>query len=226
MAIKFLQLNIETDKHFERIIPFLEKENFDVICFQEIYEDDAKMLAEKFNLHLFLGKEVLCKGDSKAIFSKYPFVKTMEHHLWQGDHRYHLKNESFSLLEVCILHEGKEYTFFTTHLPVSYPGNIIVEYQLECYKALKPILEKEQNLLFTGDLNSPRGTFIFDDLANFLVDHIPLDLESSLDPNLHKTRGEVKYVVDGVFSKGDHKVSGISIHEGLSDHKAISGILE
>lgn len=226
MAIKFLQLNIETNKHLERIIPFLEKENFDVICFQEIYENDAKMLAEKFNLHLCMGKELLCKGDSKAIFSKHPFVKTMEYHLWQGDHRYHLKNESFSLLEAHISEEGREYTFLTTHLPVSYPGNIIADYQLECYKALKPILEKEQNLLFTGDLNSPRGTFIFDDLASFLVDNVPINLDSTLDPNLHRTKGEFKYVVDGVFSKGDHQVSGISIHEGLSDHKAISGILE
>ncbi len=226
MAIKFLQLNIETDKHIDRILPFLEKENFDVICFQEIYENDAKMLAEKFNLHLCLGKEVLRKGDSKAIFSKYPFTKTGEHHLWHSDDRYHLKNESFSLLEACILYEGKEYTFFTTHLPVSYPGDIIVEYQLECYKILKPILENKENFLFTGDLNAPRGTFIFDDLASFLVDHIPLDLESTLDPILHRIQNKFKYVVDGVLSKGDHKVSEIYVHEGLSDHKAISGYLE
>lgn len=225
MSLKFLHLNIEAKKHLNQIISFLEKKDFDVLCLQEIFESDAEMLAKKFGMHLYMGKFLLRKGDAKAILSKIPFTKTKEHFLWGKDIRYHYSIEDFSLLEARIFHKGKEYVFFTTHLPVSYPGNIIVDYQLDCYKILKSILEKEENFIFTGDLNAPRGTFIFDDLASFLTDNIPKEIISTLDPVLHRTKGEFKFVVDGIFSRGNHKITNVVLHENLSDHKAISGQL-
>lgn len=227
MSLKFLQLNIETNKHFDKIIPFLEKENFDVLLLEEVFENDAKMLAERFGMHLCLGKYLFRKGDRKVILSKYPFSKTEDIFIWGKDSRYHFPTEDFSLLKAQIIYDGKQYNLCNTHLPVSYPGNIIVDYQKDCYHILKEILIEEKNVLFTGDLNAPRGTYIFDDIATYMTDNIPKEIDSTIDPGLHRNRDlNIRYVVDAVFSAGNHVVRDVLVHEGLSDHKGISGFLE
>ena len=78
--------------------------------------------------------------------------------------------------------------------------------------------------MFLADTNAPRGTFIFDDLAKNYKDNIPESLSSTLDPILHRAKG-IEYVVDCVFSTKNYEVSDVKIHEGVSDHKGISGIL-
>lgn len=40
--MKLISLNIEGDKHLDKIIKFLEKEKADVFCFSEIFEEDIK----------------------------------------------------------------------------------------------------------------------------------------------------------------------------------------
>ena len=48
MSIKFLQLNVEKKAHIESVSNFLKENDFDVCCFQEMHEDTAKDLAEKY----------------------------------------------------------------------------------------------------------------------------------------------------------------------------------
>lgn len=120
--------------------------------------------------------------------------------------------------------EGSVFNIATCHLPVNYPGNIISPLQMEVFDRLKENLPVSGELFLTGDFNSPRGTFIFDSLANIFVDNVPKDLVSSLDPVLHRAPN-LNYVVDGIFSTKGYKVSDMVIHTGLSDHKGISGIL-
>jgi exonuclease III len=65
MPLKLLTLNIEEDKHFDLILPYLQAEKFDVICLQEIFEKDVTVLAEA--------------AQAKALFSP---LSHLNGHIW------------------------------------------------------------------------------------------------------------------------------------------------
>jgi hypothetical protein len=46
--MKVISLNIEGNKHYELVLPFLHTENPDVICLQEVLEDDVNMFFSEF----------------------------------------------------------------------------------------------------------------------------------------------------------------------------------
>ncbi len=225
MSIKFLQLNVEKKAHLENVSNFLKENDFDVCCFQEMYEEDAKFLSEQYGYFYVATSGKHKYGDSPVVFSKTPFACTIEEFLMGTDERYwNGEGGNFMLLDVDVEVSGVNYKILNTHLPVNYPGNVISEYQKDCYKKLKQVLDQRKEFLFLADTNSPRGTFIFDDLAKNYKDNIPQSLSSTLDPILHRAK-DIEYVVDSVFSTKNYEVSGVQIHEGLSDHKGIIGTL-
>ena len=50
MAIKILNLNIEGDKHLPQVIKLVEREKPDVVCLQEVFEEDFHMLHRRFGM--------------------------------------------------------------------------------------------------------------------------------------------------------------------------------
>lgn len=225
MSIKFLQLNVEKKAHIESVSNFLKENDFDVCCFQEMHEEDAKFLSEQCGYFYVATSGKHKHGDSPVVFSRTPFISIQEEFLIGADPRYwNGESGDFMFLDVDIEVSGVNYKILNTHLPVNYPGNVISEYQKDCYKKLKEVLDKRKEFLFLADTNSPRGTFIFDDLAKNYKDNLPVDLDSTIDPVLHRTKN-LQLVVDCIFSTENYEVSQIQIHEGLSDHKGITGKL-
>ena len=87
-------------------------------------------------------------------------------------------------------------------------------------KVLFELLENIPEFILCGDFNAPRGTAIFDSIAEKYKDNIPQDISTTIDKNLHKA-GDLQLVVDGLFTTPEYKVDSIKILDKLSDHCAI-----
>lgn len=227
MNIRFLHLNIEGRKHIDKVCDFLAKEDFDVVCMQEIFLDTAILLSERFGFeYVFSDLKLRSEGESRgnAIFSKTKFESMEDIFLLDvpEDNMWGYREER---LLVTSIKKGEElFNIATFHLPVNYPGDVVAPFQIEVYEKLKVALRTYPDLCLTGDFNSPRGTFIFDSLAKDFTDNIPQEEITTLDPVLHRA-GFLPYVVDGVFTTNAYEVSDVVVHQGLSDHKGISGTL-
>jgi hypothetical protein len=137
------------------------------------------------------------------------------------------------LLSVKVQLNSKILTIATTHFPVSdltSPGlhehelfdidslNYVQNMRNYFDRFLKQIKTLKRPLIFTSDLNNPRGDFIYDALAHELVDQIPKDINSSIDPKLHRVK-KLKLMVDTVMASEGINNTEVKVIEGISDHK-------
>lgn len=127
------------------------------------------------------------------------------------------------LLKVKIIKNGVEFTVATTHFTWSPRGTVTSLQRLYLKKMLKG-LESIGQFVLVGDFNAPRGKEIYDKLAKLYTDNIPLEETTTLDPDLHRVKN-LQFVVDGMFSTPQFKVSNVRVVGGISDHKAIIGIV-
>lgn len=82
-----------------------------------------------------------------------------------------------------------------------------------------------QGLLLCGDFNAPRGGEIYQGLlAAGFADWLPSEVETTLDPNLHRVPG-LKLVVDYMLTTGPIRVDDMQVVGGVSDHQALVGDL-
>ena len=77
------------------------------------------------------------------------------------------------------------------------------------------------NILLIGDFNSPRGKEVFTRLSCRYIDNMPKSLTTTLDKKYHRSKENIKFVVDGIFSSPSLKVEHIKVVDGVSDHMAI-----
>mgnify|MGYP001583534815 FL=1 len=126
-----------------------------------------------------------------------------------------------ALLQARIEIGSERFNFGTTHFPWV-KGAEPSEEQLKAFKRLDEIFNKTPDLIFTGDLNSPRGYRIFDSIAGRFRDNIPADVRTTMDT---KVRPEAtwEYVVDGFFTSEHYQVKYVRMVQGLSDHQGILG---
>jgi endonuclease/exonuclease/phosphatase family metal-dependent hydrolase len=226
--MRLLSLNIETDKHLERFVPYVKDKNLDVIVMQEVLDKDLADLENAFDMQsLFTPLNYLCREKDNpqlgiATFTKLPITKHFDNYYY-GDAAnlpsiQHGEPEkmarAISVTEV--LKDGVYYCIVNTHFTWSPHGkpNKVQHRDLERMLAS---LEKIPELILCGDFNAPRGTAIFDIIASRYKDNIPAHVTTTLDKNWHYA-GELKLVVDGIFTTPTYQVDTIKIVNDLSDH--------
>lgn len=239
MAIRFISANIERDRHIDKIRNLIQKENPDVICFQEIMQDKAQVLASAFGYFCLFTpttrhEMVDDQWEGIAVLSRYPFYDI---HL----HQYAGPNETpavFTKFPVSVLHqtrryllqvvdlriENKMYRFANTHFTWS-PDGQADEFQRLHLKQMLAYLQTYPSFILSGDFNAPRGREIFSTIAEHYKDNIPHHYETSLDKDLHRC-GYLPYMVDGLFSTPDYKIREVELVFGVSDHAAIRAIVD
>lgn len=147
---------------------------------------------------------------------------------------------NYTLLTACIqASDDQTVTISTTHFPVTdhsaqgHKDHVIKSLQnVDDMERSKIYLERliaalrlvDGPLVFTADLNNPRGEYFYDTLAHELVDQVPSSLTSSIDPNLHKTKG-LNFIVDTIMTSPDISAQSFEVIEGVSDHKAFLATL-
>ncbi len=148
---------------------------------------------------------------------------------------------NYTLLAITIKNQhGKPITIATTYFPVvdhNSPG--LADHEL---KSLEDVQELEHidftlehflsklrllkaPIIFTADLNNARGEYVYDTIANELVDIVPQSVLSTIDPKLHRHRG-LKLVVDTIMISPNISVKSFTMIQGVSDHQALIASLK
>jgi exonuclease III len=237
--MKLISLNIENNLHYETVLPFIKKERPDVICFQEVLEEDFEFLKRELDLNgifccfsYIKSKSYLQlrgKKQGVAIFSKNIvnsgsiFYYGQENNILKPFTEY-MSDEKFTKNYALIWANIKNndniiYKIITTHLPVTKEGESS-PFQIEVASNLLSTLSTLGELVLCGDMNAPRGSKTFSMLEKNYKDNIPEEYKTSIDQNLHRVKG-IQFMVDGLFTTPTYKASNVKLVDGVSDHMAI-----
>jgi endonuclease/exonuclease/phosphatase family metal-dependent hydrolase len=246
--IKLVCLNVERSKHLDRIMPFLEAENADVICLQEVVETDIPLFEKYAGACVVNARTCIHEGDEpekgdiidcNVIFTRHD-VLTSDTIFYAGDPttlpRQTVTKEGAPRTEpnrllsfIRIQKESETFCIANTHFTWSSRG-LATELQRTDMQALLETLPQIGGFVLCGDFNAPRGGEIFAMLADKYKDEIPERYKTSIDVNLHRA-GHLpseqmdQKMVDGLFSTPEYAVSDVELHSGVSDHMAITATI-
>lgn len=234
--LKLVSLNIEGDKHFAKFLPLLKQEQPDVVCLQEVFAQDVPMLEQALGMKsIYAPMSVFVAPNQYGIaprgtwgiilLSKIDLTQTATHY-YKGDKKQvpifkdGQPNSSHRVVIMAQVEKAdRTYQLATTHFTWSADGEIN-EDQAQDFTKLALFLSHYPSLILVGDFNAPRGKELFQKFADRYRDHIPLDITSTLDAQLHYA-GPLDLVVDGLFSTPDYDQISVRVIAGVSDHRAI-----
>jgi endonuclease/exonuclease/phosphatase family metal-dependent hydrolase len=236
MPVKLITLNIEQDKHLERVIPFLEKEKADIICLQEVFASDFDYIRKRLSMTSYfcpmgyIDNKIYPTGSKKDGLLGMMILSNLICSKPKADY---YENENCPILtpngitdrilfRSAFYKNGEIFNVGNTHFTWS-PKGEVSDLQKESFNRLKKILEKMDDFILCGDFNAPREKEVFNSfLKEGFRDNLPQNISSTIDARYHRNKN-LSYAVDNIFSKGAYDVSNVRIADGLSDHKAIIG---
>ncbi len=243
-GLRLTSLNIESDKHFDRLKPFFAKEKPDIACLQEVFKDDLEILSELvfpggepeviFLPQLDVRSENIYNMPLRgqwgiAILTTLPI--TSAHFGYYMYSKYASEGELPDVvngdptcphrgyIHVDVTKDEKTFSIATVHFTWSKNGDPTDE-QAEALENLLALLQAFPQLILTGDFNAPRGRKTFETLATHYKDNIPPGVTTTLDHNLHYA-GKLDLVVDGLFTTEHYQAEDVRVVDGVSDHCAI-----
>lgn len=247
---KLLTVNIEGDKHLERVRPFIAEENPDIVCLQEAFRDDVQdLLGSEFQIEFLpmclkermdsslapWGVAIATRIQAHQVIREYyqqptttlvPYdgvtIHTKRKTIWQG------------VVGVTIEDGDKMLTIFTTHFTWT-PDGASNEYQASDMKALLSFLETQEPHVLCGDFNVPRKqNDMYPVLAAHYTDHVPQEYVTSMYVPLHRTKDDPvegprvgSFMVDYILSTPmAYSVSPADMRGNVSDHCALISTIE
>jgi len=238
--IKLISLNIELNRHYDRIFPFLKEEKPDVVCFQEVVERDMPLFIKELGMNGRFEPMVRAATNSSirtgldnlpiglALFSRLPAEFKADYYAGQAgiipEEREDNQGINLILLRANISVADRVFTIGTTHFTWTSDGEAS-DIQRNDLQRFFSALAHTPEIVFCGDFNAPRGREIWGEIAKKYNDNIPLEYKSSLDPVLHRAPN-LQYVVDGLFSTPEYMCTDTWLECGVSDHCAIVSIIE
>lgn len=239
MALKLVCLNIERSKHLELVLPFIEREQPDVLCVQELMLHDIPAFEEIAGRNFF-APTTRYEGDDTAgiegvgLFSRLPMrdARALYYHgaglpdalFIDGTPKEQYATESNAVALATFEKAGVMYAIGTTHFTWTPDGSANDE-QRKNMRALLRSLEGLR-LVLCGDFNAPRGGEIFAMLASRYKDEVPQHYKTSVDIDIHRAGKDRPHeladkMVDGLFTTPEYRCESVALVNGLSDHMAI-----
>jgi endonuclease/exonuclease/phosphatase family metal-dependent hydrolase len=238
-VLALASINIEGSKNLSRVAMFLRDHAPEIVCLQELFEDDVAAFRDGLGYEhsIYINMCRMPEPDGPrpigiGILSRRPFVSTEWISFGGGgsgldvvdrtseETRFHTHRYPIALARIAL--GSNLFTIGTTHFPWTNNAGTTDFQRATCDNFLR--LMKSRCLVFMGDFNAPRGGEIFGRLAAAWTDNIPPTYTSSLDRALHRV-GHKQLMVDGVFSSTDYVVSSVALHEGVSDHCAVTALI-
>jgi endonuclease/exonuclease/phosphatase family metal-dependent hydrolase len=234
-ALKLVSLNVERSKHLDRVVPFLQRENADVVCMQEFVEHDIDQLSQALQGASCVYEPLAKRPQDHppgiiglGIFSRLPMsARRADYYVGkpgvlldniQIDETTY-NNMNRVVLSCDIEKEGNAFQIATTHFRWT-PNGEPDQGQREDMMALLRVLTDLGQFVLCGDFNAPRGGEIFSMLASRFKDNIPVEYKTSIDGSLHRS-GPLPYMVDGLFTTPGYVARDVRLQFGVSDHAAI-----
>jgi len=246
MRLKLLCLNLEGHKHFDIQKEFFKKEDADVLCLQEIFEQDFEELKRALHMsgifapmsshqHYAGAADEVWHNRGNAILSTLPIHNVQKQYYWGSeeeithfDRSEGMNQDDMSkvLLSCFVGEKSSAICIGTTHFTWTPDGKPDAFQEKDIEFFMKSLADHKE-IVFCGDFNAPRGLATFERIASTYRDNIPKEYTCSLDLERHKAPEAVKeYMVDGLFSTPNINVSDVRMIEGVSDHKAIIATIE
>lgn len=244
-ALKLVSINIERSKHLDRVVSFLEREQPDVVCFQELREGDLLLFEEKLGMHsAFLSNSQHREQGAQetyvigtGILTALP-LQNVSLNYYRGSEQEARHNAPYEyithtatgVLSAEVLKDNERFIIATTHFTWT-PDGLPDEFQRTDIEKLFDILRQLEEVLLCGDFNAPRGGEIWQMLADKYTDNIPLQYKTSLDVTLHRAGKERPHelenkMVDGLFTTPGYVARDVRLEFGISDHAAIVATIE
>lgn len=247
MPMKLVSVNIEGSRHLEKIKSLLISENADVVCLAECFADTIEFLSsDKYPYQLHVPTYLVDQDNEyklipsnerrwgEVILSKYPLKETKTTYLSMDPYTetnlptHGTDNHIPAFIQATVEIRGVEYRIGTIHLTWTPRASMTDRQRLNVSELLT--LVKDQEIVMCGDFNVPRGNEVYDQIASKFSDNIPPSIESTIDPDLHyrnvTVSGTLKLVVDYVWSSEGYRVSDVEVISGVSDHCAITCLVE
>ncbi len=239
-----VSVNVEHDKHHDRIIAFLRDRKPHIACFQEFPAHWVPEFARMFGMHAHFQPTV--RGvprsthdernpdglDGLCILSAFPFEKQgliyyvdkgTDLPVWKGQPNTALR----ALLHATVKGPDKQlYRIGTLHHTWTVEGWVTDLQKMETVALLDALVYYFDDIVFMGDFNAPRilkdgqPGETFASIARRYNDNIPVSVTTTIDAKLHKG-GDLQLVVDGLFSTPHYNVRDVEVVSGVSDHCAI-----
>jgi exonuclease III len=241
--MKIVSLNIEMDRHYQTVVPFIKKERPDVLCLQEVYEEDLSFLLENFPpyKHTFFtpmtrkkenaevrtfGHLIATNHPSTLLSLDYYYTLNKDPHdipWFDREHVSRTVNRALTVVDVEI--DGVPYTIGNTHFTWT-PDGMPDAQQRKDMPRLLALVKKHSDMVLCGDFNIPRGiNEQWETLTKHFTDNIPPHIDNTLDPTYHRVPG-IKRAVDGLFTTSGYSASNVEVRCGLSDHCGIITTIE
>lgn len=237
--LKLTSLNIEGDKHLSKVLKFLKREKANVVCLQEVFENNFEIFKSELDMNgeFFPTVNVIsetpwAKNTSGligvGILTDKSLTPRFREIYYRGERNkvkeyiWRKPNSGGRVVGwVELIKGGIRFKIATTHFTWSDKG-LATDLQRRDIKKLLRVLSGLGEFVLCGDFNAPRGDEIWSELSKRYKDNIPPEVQSTIDPKLHRN-GALKLVVDGLFSTPEYVVRGVKVKSGVSDHQAVMG---
>jgi len=234
-SLRLLTLNIEGHKHLDRWLPVVQKLKPDVVCLQEVFAADLPQIEAALGMSAVFEP----MSDIRVVneYKIHPLghwgvaqltnLPTRKQHTQQygGENIlpvFHRPNDSQRIVLLQEINKvGLWYPIATTHFTWS-KGGELSQLQLEDFGRLAQIIRTFDKLVLCGDFNAPRGGQLFGLFESLLTDHVPQEVATTIDPDLHYA-GDLQLVVDTIFATSGITLDNVKIISGVSDHMGVVG---
>lgn len=245
MNLQVLQLNLWHGAHVDAAMDYFRRCNADVLLLQEVtsgtsssishgVSDCLERIVSGLGYHYSYapGWRLTSQGHryllGNAIVSRIPFVSTASQFYYKEIANCNLEELQGDAYFPCVLVSarlnlaGVGITVATTHFLWSLHPETTTG-QMEAVDSFLPLIEREDNLILSGDFNLTKESPVYKKLTSKLIDDMPSHIDNTLDRKLHKLEGSKSIAVDYMFHKGpDIKLTSIDMSEsGVSDHLPI-----
>lgn len=238
--MKIISLNIEGNRHLDDVLAFLQTEQADVVCLQEVFAVHVDQITEATGMRAFYTplSNVTTNSvhaDAFGYWGLLQLVSAERQIIDQSAEFYFGSKDSIPIFFenenpnsinravswTKVAEQNRDIVVATTHFTWSPKGEATQEQRRDLI-AMESVLNKLPPHILCGDFNAPRGREIFSKLTKSYIDNIPPEVTTTIDGNRHKA-GPIQYVVDGLFSSPEIKITDVKIVSGVSDHCAVVG---
>jgi endonuclease/exonuclease/phosphatase family metal-dependent hydrolase len=246
MKLKIINLNLfEGGLFFDKILAFIEEQNADILCFQEVFNGEDTKLPQNYrsieilqkalpNFEHTFAPEMLSVTDhgkialGNALFSRYPITATNTTFLSEkyGEYPAKPKNNDWSRHPKNMQHakinaHGHILNVFNLHGIWGLDGGDTPQ-RLEMSKRIIEQITNKQNTVLTGDFNLKPNTKTITNIEAHLKNVFKDQLTTSFNlkrKNLEKFPGYATAVVDMLFVSVDLNILAAECPQvDISDH--------